>query len=496
MISLEEIHIAKCKKSFHYFVKWIWTLHNPGQTFYDAPYIKFICDHLQKRMEDMIAGIPRKGLILNLGPATSKSFICSLCAPLYLWVIYPCASVMCSSVNTVLALNFATSERDIINNPQFQKFFQISLREDQNSKNRFLNEHGGSRISFGIDTPSIGFHAMLQILDDVQSLNGIYSEVDRNKTNVTVTQHLASRTGNNPAAQQWVIMQRLSQQDLTGFLIPFDTHEVICLPAELNDQTTHPDLYQNNLLAPDLLSETRLKELRTKLGINAFEAQFNQRPGISDFSLIKPEQFVILDTIPHIRDNARLHIFCDLASSIKKSADFSAAIACFTQGNSLIVTNVFHFKYEYVQLRQELTAWIKQQFGYNRSTQIYIESASSGEAMLSDLKNDSLFNVNKIDKPKVGKEERAQGVSARIAAGRVKLLRAFWNANLINEACALSSHDDIFDALMHAIDTLLDERIEPASYKNRISFVGDQSNHKTSWAYKINQAQQYDNGNF
>lgn len=469
-LSLNDIHIAKCRKSFHYFIKWCWELSKPGQTFIDEPYVKFLCDHLQKRMEDMRDGIPRKGLLLSIAPATGKSFILSVCAPIYFWLLKSEAAVFCASVNTALALSFSTESRSIIENSEFKKYFDFQLRDDVNSKQRFMNLQGGSRTSLGLETPSIGGHYLLQVLDDVQSLNLLSSEPDRVRINTTLSQHLPSRTGNQVQAQRWLVMQRLSQQDALGYLQSFGLDEVICLPAELNSVCTSPELYnEEGLLAPRLLSIERLNALRTSLGPQAYQAQINQNPGALELALIKPEHFIIENEIP--KTPSRLHVFFDGATTTKKYSDYSAAVATLVHGNSIYVIDIFQRKLAYPDLKVQLVEWIKSLYGFDRRTQVYIEPKSSGEALIPDLKFNSSLNVNRIDPPKVSKEIRAQGISARIAAGRVKLIKAGWNNILINEACGLSRHDDLFDCLMYAIDELVDERTEPTSYKNKIGFI-------------------------
>src|SRR5580700_10484574 len=113
-IKLEAINKEIYKKSFHEFVKFCWSLSKAGTEFIDEPYVKFICDKLQTRMEAMRDGVPMKGLLISIAPATGKSFIMSVCAPIYLWLLRPEFSVMCASVNSALALGFATDSRSII----------------------------------------------------------------------------------------------------------------------------------------------------------------------------------------------------------------------------------------------------------------------------------------------------------------------------------------------------------------------------------------------
>jgi predicted phage terminase large subunit-like protein len=465
---VDKFHAAKCKASFYYFAKWAWSLLETGKPFVEELYFKFLCDDIQQRILDCGKGISRKGLIVNLPPAIGKSILYSKIAPVWALIMFPPIPILCASMNSHLALSFSTDSRSLVENKEFQKYFPIQLRDDVNSKNKWMNTAGGSRTSLGLETPTIGGHFWLQILDDPQSMNSIGSEVDRNRINNIVTQHLGSRTGNYAGAQQWVIQQRLSQQDVSAYLESYDSHDKICLPAILNDTCTNPELYIDGLLAPSLLPQSRLDKLRRDLGPEVFAANFLQNPSASDFALIKPEHFTIVPEVP--ANDSRLYVFFDGALTAKKYSDFSAALACIKHNGQIYIQNIFQRKLEYNQLKIELEDWIKSLKGYDNRTQVYIEPKASGQPIISDLKNNSGLNVYAAPAPTISKELRIQGVSARIANNRVSLLRAPWNSEAIANFCSHTAHDDLLDCLEMAITKLL-PAAGPASYKNKIGFV-------------------------
>jgi phage terminase large subunit-like protein len=484
-----------CIASFHYFVKWCWSLSKGSIEFIDDPYVKFICDTLQSRMEDMCNGIPRKGLLLAIAPATGKSFIMSVCAPIFLWLLKPESTSMNGSVNASLALQFATESRSIITNPEFQKYFPFELRDDVNSKNEFMNLQGGKRISFGFETPVIGKHSpYLQCFDDVQSLNLLASEPDRLRINTALSQFMPTRQANSKFAQRWLVMQRLATNDCFAHLQNFDIDEVICLPAELNGTCTNPELYNaDGLLAPRLLPRERLDQLRKSLGPAAYQAQINQNPSALENATIRPEWFLITDYIPE-NYGSRLHIFLDTAVVSTKQSDFNAAVACLTFGNYILVTAVFHEKLGFMDLAKKFPEWVRSLQGFDERTQIHIEPKGSGQQILDYLKKESHLNAKPVIAPDnnkglytKSKEMRMQGVAPKIEQGRVKLYRAHWNDLLINECCGLSSHDDLSDALQMAVDTLLNGKPNNGPH---IGFCGGGSSYhnnniENSNGYKI-----------
>jgi hypothetical protein len=462
-ITRDQLHYHLCKTSFHYFVKFCWSLSKAGTEFIDEPYVKFICDHLQQRMEDMCNGIPRKGLLLSIAPASGKSFIMSVCAPIYLWILKPESTAMMGSVNDSLATQFATDSRSIIQHPEFQKYFPFELREDVNAKQEFKNLQGGYRISFGFQTPVIGKHSpYLQCWDDCQSVNLLASEPDRKRINDTVAIYLPTRKGSSKFAQRWMVMQRLGVNDAFAHLESFGIDEVICLPAELNDKCTNPELYnEDGLLAPRLLPREELEKIRASLGSIAYGAQYQQDPQASENLLIRPEWFQIVDKMPET--GSRLHVFLDTAVVATKSSDYNSAAACLVNSPNLYVIGIFNEKCGFMDLIQKFPEWVKSLPYYDNRTQIWIETKGSGHQVLDYLKQETNFNAHKLEPPEndkshytQSKEKRFQGMAPKIENGKVRLLRASWNAQLIDQCTGMNSrNDDLADALEFAITKLI-----------------------------------------
>jgi predicted phage terminase large subunit-like protein len=464
MLSEKDLFALKCKASFKFFVENLWHVVEP-RPFVDAPYIDFLCQVLQDRVMNIGNDIESDNLLINISPATGKSTLANIMLPCFAWLHFPEMKILAMSASTSRAQDFANISRRLIASSIYQSIRPLKLMDDQNTKSKFENQYFGSRTSLGSEVSPISFHAQMILLDDIQTMAGMDSELDRNRINILATAQIGSRTGNAVGAQIISIQQRLGLNDLTSYLDQTGLYSKIVLSAELNNSTTNPELYIDGLLAPNLLTKKRIEHLKTEIGIETFECQYNQRPNVSQYSLIKREMFDLVDFIPLIKRGSLdiatadievpLHIFVDSAFTANTKNDPTAAIAVKLVAGTLYVQDIFQRWLEFNPLKEQLTAWIQGQAGYNSSTKVHIEPKASGHSLLQDLKQTSALNVFPIPTPTESKRERLRAVSARIENGRVKLLRAAWNKKAIDEFCGLTAHDDILDCLIYSIDKLI-----------------------------------------
>ncbi|HEY4873960.1 MAG TPA: hypothetical protein VIH86_00170 [Puia sp.] len=496
-ISPDALHALKCKKSLYFFLKESWNVITPSP-FIDSLYIRPFCDETQRRIEMIGNDIPREdsGWIISMPPASTKSLVMNFAA-CWSWISFPHLRILFASHNTSKAHEDAVVRRKLITSELYQKYFSIALADDQNLKSKFSNEHNGSMSSTSVDASVLGSHYNLIIGDDIQTIQDVKSEVERNKVNEFATAFLESRTGNNPSTQIWYIMQRLHVKDVVSYLESTgNKYARLTLPAEQTSDVSPAEFnnyYVDGLLDPVRLNREVLEAKCTTLGPSNYNAQFLQAPGDdenaiikeSSFDIISPEDFATLHT------SEAVNFYCDGAYTSSRKNDPTAALAgCLIKQRAYIV-GLFQRWLEFPELKKELISFCYQN-GYSNRSRVFIEPKASGLSLIQDFKNSDI-NAIASPAPKDSKEDRLIGISARVEAKKIVLVRGSWNRKFLNEVCGHSKHDDIKDALCMLVNNLVSANKGYGTYKNKIGWVGGES---SSAADRINKIINWDKGQF
>lgn len=303
--SLSEADLCQsvCRESFYKFVQEFWEVIIPEDPVWNW-HVKYLCDELQA-MAELVFKRKKKlhDLIVNIPPGTTKSTICSVMFPAWVWTRMPEARIISASYEHGLALNFARKSRDIILSEKYQATFRfkldpktkkwrpstdkdaapIVLQDDQNAKSHYENMAKGDRKAVGAGGNITGSHAHFILVDDPLNPKEAVSEAGLKRVNRWMTETLPSRKVDKAVTPTILIMQRLHQDDPTGHLLAKakDNVKHICLPAEKSDLVRPARLklkYVNGLLDPVRLSPEVLKEARDDLLEYGYAGQFMQSP--------------------------------------------------------------------------------------------------------------------------------------------------------------------------------------------------------------------------
>jgi predicted phage terminase large subunit-like protein len=465
-ISAEAIHVQKCKKSLYYFLKSNWNVITPTP-FIDSPYIKAFCDEAQRRIEMMGKAIPKEdaGWIVNICPATTKSLVCSIFGPAWAWINYPKLRILCCSHNSTKANEFAVECRRLIKSEEYQKHFPITFLDDQDIKSKFTNEFNGSRSATSVDASVLGGHYDWIIADDLQTIDDVKSEGERNKVNAYATSFLGTRTGNNSATQTWFVMQRLHVNDLVSYLDSTgNNYAKLVLPAEQTSDVfpaSFNDYYVDGLLDPIRLNR---KELDTKSNLESYFAQYLQCPGDNSDSILKEVSFEIIsqEEFDKLRKAEPVHTYVDGAYTANRKNDPTAALAGCLIDNRAYVTDLLEVWAEFPELKRKLIAFSYKNYPTNRS-KMFIEPKGPGLSLISDLKFSDI-NAVSSPAPKDSKQDRLLGIQARVEAMKVVLVQGAWNSKFINEVCGMSRHDDVKDCLCMLVNDLINNKKNNGRY--------------------------------
>lgn len=125
--------------------------------------------------------------------------------------------------------------RDIIRSPWYQGNWgdRFVLKDDVNRQNEFENNHHGMMFSTSVGGAITGNGADVIIIDDPQNPLMANSETERQNSIDFFKNTLQTRLNDPKTGAFIIIMQRLHENDLTGYILAEDlgyTH--LCLPAE------------------------------------------------------------------------------------------------------------------------------------------------------------------------------------------------------------------------------------------------------------------------
>lgn len=454
-----------CTNNFYEFVKSFW-----GVIIKETPvfnwHIEFLCDELQKLSESIIAREAKPyDLIINIPPGSTKSTIATIMWPAWLWVKDPTIRIITNSYSMDLSIEHSTKSRDIITSAKYKNLFpKVRIRKDKGQKTSYENTKTGARYSTSTGGTITGKHAHIIINDDPLNPGQAASDADRKKANEH-TKTLSSRKVDKANTPMVTIMQRLHEEDVTGYLLgkKADTIKHICLPAELS-KTTFPvevrEKYVNGLLDPIRLGTAILQEARVDLGSTGYANQFDQSPTAAGGNIIKKNWY------PHIS----MELFRELQTlSIKKNPvvffmdtaftedhdanDPSGIIATCKIDEDLYIINGIKVYKEMPELITFVKEWPKNN-GYTNQSTIRIEPKANGKSVVQTLKRSTNLNVVETPSPKDDKQTRLTAASPKVEAGRVILVIGPWMEDFVDETSGFpnKTHDEYVDLLCYAVD--------------------------------------------
>lgn len=447
-----------CKRSFRFFVTEFWdTIVN--QPLSPNWHIDLICNELQAMGKNVIARRPKLyDMILNVPPGTSKSTLCSILFPAWLWAIDSTLDVITGSYSSALGLELANKSRDVIKSDKYRAFFPtVQLRHDQDSKSNYQTTRGGARYTTSTGGSVTGLHADFIIIDDPQNPELANSETERKNTNDWVTSTLSSRKNDRAITPTMAVQQRLHQEDVTGHILGRGREwKHICLPAEITETSraipsSVESKYIDGLLDPTRLSRKTLNESRIDLGTAAYAAQMLQNPGDATDRIIDSNWLPIVEAAPV----GPVNFWLDTAYTEKTKNDPSAIVATVFDNSdrTLYITGAWQGWLEAPAMLKQIQSYVMSNGGSSQS-RVKIEPKASGQSLIPLLRSMTTLNVSEIDAKWVrsSKLERLRSVAPQFEALRIRMVRGPWNHLITDELFVNEpAHDDVRDCLVYAV---------------------------------------------
>lgn len=410
-----------------------------------------------RKLQDVFDGKCRR-LIVNIPPRYSKTEIAVV--NFIAWALgrAPDSEFIHASYGARLAANNTTRARDLVRSAWYKDLFPaLELNPDKQANDDWRTTEGGIVYAAGAGGTITGFGAGKKrpgfggaiIVDDPHKPSEATSDLMRQNVIDWFKNTLESRR-NSPETPIIVIMQRLHEEDLAGWLLAGgngETWEHLNIPA-INDppQPCWPDD------APEALWPTThtLDELRRmeKAKPYEFAGQYMQRPAPLGGGIFKIEwwQRFTIDALPPVK---RIVQSWDTAFKTKTANDYSVCTTWLETDRGYHLADVWKGKAEFPELKTMMVA-LAAKFQPNA---VLVEDKASGQSLIQEMQRSTKLPIVPVQ-VETDKLSRAFAVTPLIQAGRVFLLDgAPWLADYIQSHAGFpnAAHDDDVDSTTQAL---------------------------------------------
>lgn len=204
----------------------------------------------------------------------------------------------------------------------------------------------------------------------------------------------------------------------------------------------------DNIYLPEYYVKSLKRALPSILYNQEVEGDFIDPIG----QLFQPGWFDIVDYGPP--EQVQWYRYWDLATSIKKSADFTASVKVALHNGIIYIDGGIHVKAEWPEVRKLIIDTMKTE----PTVHVGIETAMHGLAAVQEMRRlpeltGITFRGIHVEKDKI---TRAMPWAARAEEGKVALVNGSWCRKFMDEALLFPSgdHDDYIDAVSGAVAML------------------------------------------
>ncbi len=439
---LADIIKEKCEESLLFFTRYIFK-ENTGSKFTVKPFHEKLASTLEAVNRGEI-----KRLIINIPPRYGKTEIAVKSYMAWSIAKNPKSKFIHLSYSDSLALDNSSQTRDVIKSDAFQALWNVGIKNDDDSKKKWYTTQGGGVYALASGGAITGFGAGSGgaiIIDDPLKPDDALSDVRRNFINNRYNTTIRSRT-NGPEVPIIVIMQRLHEKDMTGFLLDGGSKEDwhhLCIQA-LDEE--------NNPIWPEKHSFEELELIR-QADRYTFSGQYMQKPSPQEGGEWRKQWFSIIKKA-ELPAGIYWEMFIDGAyTNNTKNDPTGIQISGKHDGNLYILSSIDKYL-EMPELKEFVTKFI-QSVGVEVKL-ILVEPKASGKSLVQLLRRETKLPITELntDFVKYSKIERARASSPFIEGGRVILVEGSWNESFLHQVSVFpnAQHDEHIDLTSYAIE--------------------------------------------
>ena len=441
-MNINEIIKQKCEDSLLFFTRYIFK-ENTGNKFEVAEFHKTLANTLHKVHNGEI-----KRLIINIPPRYGKTEIAVKMFIAWTLAKNPMAKFIHLSYSDSLALDNSSMTKEYINSDAYQRIWNLQLKKDSQSQKKWYTTEGGGVYATSSGGAITGFGAGTGgaiIIDDPLKPDDALSDVRRSFINNRYNTTIRSRV-NDRDVPIIVIMQRLHEDDLSGYLLDGGSGEQWhhLKLAALDDD--------NNALWPEKHSFEELEAIR-QADRYTFSGQYLQIPSPPEGGEWRKDWFNIINKA-ELPNDISFEMYIDGAYTKDTRNDPTGIQISGKSGDNLYIFKSIDKYLEMPELKNFVTSFV-QSCGVPIS-QILVEPKASGKSLVQLLRRETRYNVSEIKTNFVrySKIERARASSPFIEGGRVFLVKDNWNDAFLQQVSTFpnAKHDEHIDVTSYAIE--------------------------------------------
>jgi predicted phage terminase large subunit-like protein len=492
-IDINELRVLKhrCENDLLFFER-VFFKNRERQKFIINRHHRLIADTLQRVIDGEI-----NRLIINIPPGYTKTEMVVISFIAYSLCRFPDAKFIHSSYSDDLAVTNSAVIRSIIKSDTYQSMWPMATREDTDAKKRWFTEKGGGMMAVSSGGQVTGFRAgrMIDgrftgaiIIDDPLKPDDAYSDTSRGRINNRFTNTFKSRLAVE-TVPIIVIMQRLHEDDLTGYLLGGGSGEKwhhLEIPVQIDEHREYPPEYTHGIPI-DLGFEPGplwpFKHDGDDIAVlmadeYTYASQYDQRPAPLGGGIFKKDwwqYYNYYDAARNqiVKDDGQYTslmykcIYADTAMKTKEANDFSV-FQCWGKAidGNIYLLDQWRGKWEAPQLLDNFLAFCdKHKFVMGQSAlgvrSRRVEDKVSGTGLIQSVNNRKGMDwVEGIQRDK-DKVSRAMSGAPSIAQGKVFLPKqAKWLGEYLAEFGKMTphmshKHDDQIDPTLDAIHEML-----------------------------------------
>jgi len=442
-MSIDAIIKEKCENSLLFFTRYLFK-ENTGSKFEVAEFHKELASTLEKVAKGEITR-----LIINIPPRYGKTEIAVKMFIAWSLAKNPKAKFIHLSYSDALALDNSSLTKEYVQSDSFQSLWPIELKKDSQSNKKWYTNSGGGVYATASGGAITGFGAGSGgaiIIDDPLKPDDAVSEVKRsfinNRYNTTIRSRVNSRD-----VPIILIMQRLHEEDLSGFLLDGgsgeDWHHLKI--AALNEENA--PLWENKHTFEEL-------EAIRQADRYTFSGQYMQEPAPLEGGEWRKDWFQIINKA-EIPNNINWEMFIDGAyTKDTKNDPTGIQISGKGEDGNLYILKSIDKYLEMPELKNFISSFVLS-CGVTINL-ILVEPKASGKSLVQLLRRETNFNVAELSTNFVrySKIERARASSPFIEGGRVFLVQDNWNDAFIQQVSTFpnAKHDEHIDVTSYAIE--------------------------------------------
>ena len=402
-------------------------------------------------------------LIINIPPRSGKTDLAVVNFVPWCMGNFPEAEFIHASYSKRLATNNTYNARALMNNEAYSEIFGApEFQGDSNAKDEFRTAQGGIVYATGAEGTITGYGAGKMrdrfggaiIIDDPHKPGEATSETMRENVIDWFSTTMESRK-NSPHTPIIVIMQRLHEEDLSGFLLNGgngEEWEHLCIPA-INDDGD--SFWPEQFPLDDLRRMERTNAYR-------FAGQLMQRPAPIGGGMFPVDRFEVIEHKPADQDISYSVRHWDKAGTSGGGAFTAGVLMHKLKDGRFVVSDVQRGQWGALDREKRIKQTAKMD-GTDVVVWIEQEPGSGGkESAESTIRNLQGFRVY-ADRVTGDKETRAEPYAAQVQGGNVCLVRDQWNRAFMNEHESFpnGTYKDQVDAAAGAFAKLQSVRVAP-----------------------------------